>query len=407
MINSKVYLKVHVDKVLFYLQILSALAWFVVLPMRSVTVRHAVVLVGTISIWLVLLYRFNKYPIKRYTFWGLMILGAIVLIGLIKGEATVDAVYSSLSFLAFFVLGTSTFDDVVDKRMLNSVLAMAVISTGMLWIQFFGQWAHITETGAYTPLLVLGMTNSNFAGIMASNLFLLILVYMKAISIRQWWKKFALMAVLGSLLYLIVQTGTRSCLVTIALPTVYFFFSKKKLPKFFIYIISLVPIVAVPAYLMLFNRVGNFEFLGKTFFSGRQVIYAEHLKNIDTASKIFFGNIAEEAFTNAHNAPLSILCSVGTVGAVVTYVGLIKHLTKENDSISTPVGRMAMICILSCILESSAEVHMLTGGFPGIAFMYIYYILLRYRGTKTVEGDNAIAENKISKLNQGVLNGKY
>ena len=131
-----------------------------------------------------------------------------------------------------------------------------------------------------------------------------------------------------ALFYLCWLTESRSSLIACILALIYtLFFSGKKIPNIIVCLVVATPILFFPIYLALYrNGFNNLTLLGKQLFSGRQYTYTEYLNQLNTPYRWLFGDLGETLFSNAHNAPLMILCSIGLVGLFVTYYGLIRNL---------------------------------------------------------------------------------
>ena len=96
---------------------------------------------------------------------------------------------------------------------------------------------------------------------------------------------------------------------------------------------------------------------------------------LETPLQKLFGNPGTEMFSNAHNAPLSIFCSIGAVGLCLFLYGSIIRLLELNRNAVTAESRIAVACLLTVFIQSSAEALMLVGNFPAMFFLYAYLLM--------------------------------
>ncbi|MFZ7134393.1 MAG: hypothetical protein ACOWWR_18760, partial [Eubacteriales bacterium] len=110
--------------------------------------------------------------------------------------------------------------------------------------------------------------------------------------------------------------------------------------------------------------------------SARQFEFINIIILYTSPKEILFGNFNEYQFGNATNAALTIYLSLGILGLISTYYLYAKRLTKASELSKTRDSRVALACILSFFIQSSAESFMFTGAFPGVIFIYIYTLFL-------------------------------
>ena len=359
----------NIDTLLFNILLMCGALFLAISPLRISTIRRAIVFIGSGCFYIVAARTLIHKEIKSIYFIGISSVLAIMIIG---GVATcqgnfIELVYQCLNFTALiFIIVFDGKNVVQDER--ESVYRFSIIATIILSLGAFMPGAYIFEDGRRTGALTLGMTNPNFTAMMIGAVYNLLVIFFKE------KKKIWMLPLMGWLLYLLILTEARSCLIMSLIVTIYaLFLSRLKVHRFAILVTVLASIIIVPIYLYLYrSKFSDFQFMGKQFFSGRQSTYQEILNYITTPLQMIFGNLGMVHFQNAHNAPLSVMCSIGITGMITVYLMYIAKLFEVNDGLKSPEMRVAFVCILATFVQSSAEALMLTGHFSGMLFMYIY-----------------------------------
>ena len=377
--NSGLSLKIRyrrdlgINDILFSCILVLMLGYFAITPLRNAQIRHVFVFGGSLFMYFVALYNMvkTKYSVAefvRLTMMLLMIIAGIV----ITQENIVEATYAYLNFLALYIILTTRN---VYKFRYNLVQVLYLFSIAValcFFIDYLSPAAYVFEDGRSTGALVLGMTNPNLTGMMITGV-----IEMVMIGYKERKHKALSSLIVIALFYLCWLTESRSSLIACILALIYtLFFSGKKIPNIIVCLVVATPILFFPIYLALYrNGFNNLTLLGKQLFSGRQYTYTEYLNQLNTPYRWLFGDLGETLFSNAHNAPLMILCSIGLVGLFVTYYGLIRNLIILNNGALYPQNRVAIACILSVCIQSCGEALMFSGIFPSIGFMYIFMTL--------------------------------
>lgn len=182
-------------------------------------------------------------------------------------------------------------------------------------------------------------------------------------------------------LYMIYRTNSRSTFaVTLLVVISCFLFSNIRINKLIISVCALFPVLFVVVYLYLYYGAGlsNFSFMNKTFFSGRQVTYLNHLSTIENPINVLFGNFGAHCFQNAENAPLAVFCSVGVIGLIAFYAFYLHVLFSIADKPRSQIRTTCLICILGLFIESSTEASFFLGGFPCVILVSTFMLLGNY-----------------------------
>lgn len=363
----------YIIKYIYFAVLLVTLSYFCVLPMRDIQIRHVVVFIGSVLFYILAFIRLMQSRYKLNLMLRLLIIIGIVTTGILVSttDKILELVYTSLNFLAFFILMTTDNPIVLTKKMMNWTFRVFLLMAIVLFMVANSSVAYLFENGHSTTALVLGMTNPNFTAMMLLGISNILLI-----NLKETRYKFFLFIVICGIGYLIWLTEARSSIVTFAFSIIYYLFlSNKNIPKFLLIIIFLGVLFFAPAYMYLYSSGWSGIFLGKEIFSGRIGVYNEYLNLLDTKYYLLFGNLGEVQFANAHNAPLSIMSSIGIVGLVITYFSYYLHLVKMNKNALTPISRLAIVCLLCMFIQSCAEATFFTGVYPSISFMFLYTVL--------------------------------
>ena len=313
----------------------------------------------------------TKYSVAEFVRLTIILLLMIVGIAFTQ-HSVVEAAYVYLNFWALYMILTTRNSYKYRFDLVQVMYFFSVAVAVCLFIAYNSPAAYVFEDGRSTKALVLGMTNPNLTGMMITGV-----IEMVMIGYKERKHKALSSLIVITLFYLCWLTESRSSLIACILALIYtLFFSGKKIPNIIVCLVVATPILFFPTYLALYrNGFNNVTLLGKQLFSGRQYTYTEYLNQLNTPYRWLFGDLGETLFSNAHNAPLMILCSIGLVGLFVTYYGLIRNLIILNNGALYPQNRVAIACILSVCIQSCGEALMFSGIFPSIGFMYIFMTL--------------------------------
>lgn len=281
---------------------------------------------------------------------------------------TLDNMLSVLSILCLLLLISISDRIKIDKSLITFIyscsIVMALVEIG------YSQTKYAHWNGYREHIhLVLGIENPNLTAIFLFLIYAMLIITMKG-------QKHRWIAILleGYLLWMIWQTYSRAVIIAaIVLSLVTFGKKLVRIPKLIILGCCAVPFIFVPIYMDLYQRMSNFQILGKSIFSGRQNDFINYLSMIDTPMKQLFGNLGLNMFQNAHNGPLAIYTAIGLIGTIAFYYILIKRLVKASERASA-MGNVAIVAILSCFLHSCGEAALFLGGFPGIVFMFAMFV---------------------------------
>lgn len=359
----------------YKLQLLGLLGYFLAIPLDSSTLTHLIILAGAFLSLLTVAFGVSIISITPKKVLSFFLIVFIIFIQMILNPKLIDTniIYSCFCFLSLCLMLEMSRDIFWDKSTLNYACGIFVAISLLICIYSLFPFAYLRDNGTICPYLTLNLGNANYAGmIILGTLFVLI-------NIQQNYRMKVPFWILDTyLVYLIIKTGSRSCIAAII---VYFIsvvlLRNRKIPNWLSIIMVLIPMIWVPVYLLLYRiSSDSVSILGKNFFSGRQNIYNRFIDILDGPINLLFGNLLEARFQNAHNAPLAVACSVGVVGMISFYCLIGSLLYRTNPLEYTTRQNIALFSVWGILIGSSFEASLFLGGFPGVVYMYTIFVLL-------------------------------
>lgn len=370
---------VQVSNLYFRLMWIIALLLYILIPFGSGILSS--LYLGIIAITVILfvcsealLFRknFSKFDSRIILLFSLIVLELLVSAGLGTGETPIKDVFiGAMGYLemlmALMILHRLKYTYKNIKFLLHINIVIAVLFTALSFSGF-----------AYSgrlPLLYLGYSNPNTTAIYLLLNQSILIIFLR--NIRQWWLKLLVTVLCVYEVYLLFLTGSRTCLLASILIIAFYLSGKKfHIPRIVIIVAILFPLAFVWIYTGLYASGQYIDkvFLGKELFSGREQLFYEIFSNI--SGSLAFGDVTQYAFTNAHNAPLTIIASVGVVGYVLYflyYSNFIFSYYKKNSSIQQNI---ALVTIMATFLHSASEAVLMVGGAQySIIVATLYWIL--------------------------------
>lgn len=369
---------------LFRLSWMLFLIYLVERPLLSNIVLDTVVMVLlTLSFFVGCVLNIKTFTFSEVALF-LIILCIIATSILYIGQAiTVTLIKAVFLFFVNYLSVVLLSKSAITKRTYDFVFSCTVLASLLFIVYYFSPIAYIVTTSNGKKVVdefTCNLDNSNYAAIVLFVLFSILLINLKT---RK--RKIGIVILLASLLYLIIQTAARSCLISaIVMILCYILQSIKqqkgvfKISKSVVVIVSLLPLLFVGVYLwMFYNLDKNIVILNKPLFSGREDVYVEYIGKISNLIELLIGNITAAQFQNAHNGPLSIFVSTGLVGLIITYFLLITSMFRIYKR-NTTCAFFCLISILCMLFQSCAESALMVGGvvslvgFCGVFFLSSY-----------------------------------
>lgn len=229
-----------------------------------------------------------------------------------------------------------------------------------------------SKWGTYEGYLTLGYNNPNETGMY------LLICFIVILSATMFYEKKFIKVFLWLnmvyLLYLINQTNSRTCLL-VALFVLVVTFTRKKIKKWHIITIMLVPFIFMILNLVYTEWISEIIILGNSAESGRNHIYEYYLANLNGIS-FLIGDFSSYRFSNTHNAYISILATVGLLGFLPFFLFFQTTLfwIKEH-CLGQKSQQVAFIGLIGIIIHSSAEAAFLVSGLIFASSVGILYLL--------------------------------
>ncbi len=323
---------------------------------------------------------FNFRDIIPFVIIGIVIIASLFYSG---GNITLSLAKAVFCFFATYLLMVTTSKSIISKQTFDFIFICSIIASFIFIIYYFTPIAYVANDSKGEKYISEGFTcnlgNPNYTGIVLFVFFVILLINLR---VR---KNKLLIAVLAScLLYLIWQTKSRACLISVAVVVLFFvIFSLKqsgrpiKVNTKIIILFLLIPVLFIWLYLGLYySGFKNIEVMNKSLFSGREVTYIEYLENISDVGEVLIGNVFKTQFNNAHNGPLAIYTSIGIIGLISVYVICIRSINRINKG--TWIASICILCILGVFIHASVEAAFLVGGISSIVGLNSLFFLSSY-----------------------------
>lgn len=252
------------------------------------------------------------------------------------------------------------------------------------WLVFLylsiSELSHIgyNDWGIYqSKTLTLGFQNSNETGMM---LFIPYVILLSAFadSDRVYRKVLSGLAVLH-LLYLIIETKSRTCIIlSVFIAAVFLFRSTIKIAKCWLTISILLPFVTLLFQMLFSDLLDNIIILGETADSGRIWLWSSFIDNTSIFEWLF-GNVADYGGANMHNSYLSVVAAYGIVGFIPYLIFLWKSFNHYFVNLeSSPINysqRIAFVGLLGVIIHGCAEAAFFVSGTVYAGLVSLLFIL--------------------------------
>lgn len=335
-------------------------------------VRHIIAFLGFLFIVLSLFDKVLEVTVRRRS---IVLLGALACyllsVLLLARHVDFDLIYRVCSFfvlaVVFSLAGTSAGIGVSKERVFFIFALICLVCFALS----LSQTAYVGEGNWRYNGLTLGMTNPNLTGMMLSgciDIMIMLLPHSKRTKLS--------LLLISSMLYLLLRTNARSCIVTTVFLVIYvLLFAKRRVPTLIQLIAVLTPVLVVPIYLWASTRYSQQLFLGKPLFSGRESVFTAAISLLDTPAHLLFGDLTAQRFNNAHNSFLTILASLGVAGTFIVCLIFTNGVVCLGKSQVGIEQRLSLLSLLFVFVQSSAEASFLTGGFPTVLFIYLFVLV--------------------------------
>lgn len=279
---------------------------------------------------------------------------------------------------AFLFLSTIFYLYIADETAVDQKTAEFMLKANLLIAFLFPLAYFFVPHEEIAGAMTLNFTNQNLTGLW---LYLYIVYAALAfIALRGVWRMAAVVA-FGLDCYLLILTQARNAmlaaLVALALFLLVRFKKKLSFSNTFLFLIILLPLLAVPLYLLLIQIIidkGWLDFLvspGKPLDS-RVTIWRECFEKLK--GSWLFGNYAEQR-GNCHNANMVLLCSYGVLILLGVLVYLYAIMRRANKKTTGKTQLYALAAFISVLFMGTGEGALFSGGI-GIYLPACSFLLL-------------------------------
>ena len=223
--------------------------------------------------------------------------------------------------------------------------------------------------------LTLGYGNPNQTGMLLLGMLLILVVSIAKASRK--WEKVGGTALAAYMVYMIVRTNSRTCIVLVAAMLLALVTSLyRKIDKKIMFLAFLAPAVYIFMELFMSAVVSNTTVMGETVATGRGEIYIEFLKSTDIWS-ILVGDFVEYRNAHLHNGYITVFARVGLVGLAAFVIMLWRGYRQcYQDALQGGKAEFFAFCgLLLILLHSTMEAAYLSGGTMYAAILCMLMIL--------------------------------
>ena len=251
----------------------------------------------------------------------------------------------------------------IDRTVLKFVGVINIFISMLFIVLSRMDFAYVLEemTG---DALTLGYSNPNLTAMMifSNTIFLLVVkeLYNKHIL------KLLIILLIASNFYLAYLTQARSSFVAVII-VIFMYYLKNKPYRVnpVVTILCIVsPLIFIFGYTYLYEHhyFRDFEFLGKSIYSGREVYYSKIMDEIKRKDfGLIFGCFTE--FQNTHNSALSLLRFFGVSGMIAYYVFIFNNVLRMPEKgFDNKISYTCFVSILAIYIQSCAESAVVVGG---------------------------------------------
>ncbi len=211
--------------------------------------------------------------------------------------------------------------------------------------------------------LTLGFNNPNETGMI---LYLVITVIFSILITLKLKFKILIGVLIITLLYMLYQTGSRTCLFSLLFVVLSYCNTKITYrllsKKYYLLVLLLAPLLfsyLYPIIALRFNYA-DYEILGKPIFSGRELLFLEGFSRY--ISHPILGDIAFFQFENSFNGYLSVMFNTGLVGLIAYIFFAYKTMKNLFSRVITRSQLFAFLSLVGVFFIACSESAILLGG---------------------------------------------
>ena len=315
-----------------------------------------------ISIWLLSV---NYFTATDFIILVINILSLLITIAFFPGTGVaLNFLNLLLCFMIFNKVGFSEKAVTITRLMLIvGILSFLITSTYSIewdWVSFYDKNGSLINNNTVSLILVA------------------LYIHLSTFLLKKK-KKWRYILVIGLFAFCVVSVnvlGCRSAMLFFLLYSILILLRKKilereksvrKLCIVFLIISFCLPIV----YLFLYNQIGNFEIMGKSFFSGREKVWSEAYQQIKISPLFGSGtkfviDYGKDVTESTHNMLLGLWKNLGIIPmiSVICFYALNNRPKTETNVIISIIAITSIACFESFLMDSRLYLLFLLA-FPG------------------------------------------
>ncbi|MBQ4104655.1 MAG: O-antigen ligase family protein [Clostridia bacterium] len=338
------------QRLTFFLMLCVLVCPFILRYMGEGVLLSSSIGIALICIFLLLSTAINSNIVVKRRDWLIFIIAIILLLMSLLKNRSFGVVITYLNMCMFLILLNNlsfTLRQVQIIRVLTIVLLGALISTfrfrwkyGVLWV--YDGYDNINLNTYGILLLVLYFNVVSLIGLLVK---------------KRWLRDVAFVVATVVALYYIWQTECRSAIISILFLVGIMFIERVNYKKILFLLVlagALVPIIYISSYEVL----GDFQFLGKSLYTGREVVWLHTWEIIKNAPILGSGTSESlvisigEITDSAHNIYLAFW---KTVGLAPTLLFVWCLLNGRHVDEMTPHNVLSKKAFLACMVVSLVE----------------------------------------------------
>lgn len=314
--------------------------------------------------------------VDQLLFLGLMISCLLSIIA--SGYITYTSIVKILTFLQLPIYCTIVGKIKNNKKIKGLIYILHIIYTFFFLYLYNSDNAYKIQSGdkyIIIDALTLGYNNPNELALYLFLVFSVLLsgcFYYKRPIIKMF---FLLCSII--IFYLIIQTMSRAALFLASILVAMTIFTKcLKLPKRLLKVLFIIPLLFAIILMAFSDKINLIQFFGETFDSGRDTIYKNFFGKLSFLGFIF-GDFQKYQFVNMHNAYISIMATIGFLGAFIFVVLLYRQYERmfERKITKKHVLTMAFSLLLIIVYISIEAALFVAGSLYSVSMFLSVYLM--------------------------------
>ena len=308
-----------------------------------------------------------------------LLIGSLLLsVGSYETKNAETYIISFLSFVTFYwsISFKSDEESSLDlKFFFNANIALCII---FIFHAFgpFGEKYLVTDSWG-NQVFNMGLGNPN--AVAGYVMFSVTMLLIQIINDPDRFHKVLLVILLGIMVYILFLLQSRTVVFCTLGAILVVLIGKEGRVSNIINLLILLTPLAMLVVLPILDRMGiDFQLLGKQLMTGRTEIYNENLDVIlSNPRMLLVGSFFDFYFRNLHNAPLTIIATLGITGYFIYILFWYKQIKRINSEKKDRNQAVAFVCLIAYILHSSAETMFMAGTIPYSVFIVVIVLIAK------------------------------